>query len=128
MGTSHLIDSNAIIETFNGKIQPNGLAFMRVIFNSGPQASVVTEIEVLGFTTNLGMQTLLAEFFDDCQVLPLSRPIVEQTILLRKMHKIKLPDAIIAATAIAHGLTLITRNTGDFSKIVGLKTIDPHTI
>ncbi len=61
-------------------------------------------------------------------MLELDRDIIERTILLRKAQKIKLPDAIIAATALVHNLTLITRNTGDFSKITGLKIIDPHTI
>ena len=37
-------------------------------------------------------------------------------------------DTVIAATALVHHLTLITRNASDFSKITGLKTIDPHTI
>ena len=40
--------------------------------------------------------------------LSLTRPIEQQTIKLRQTHKIKLPDAIIAATAMAHGLDLLT--------------------
>jgi toxin FitB len=58
----------------------------------------------------------------------LPRPIVEQTILLRKKHKIKTPDAIIAATALVHDLTIITRNSGDFEKIEGLKTVNPYLV
>jgi len=37
----------------------------------------------------------------------------------------KLPDAIIAATAILYSLTLITRNTADFKDIIGLKIVNP---
>ena len=51
--------------------------------------------------------------------------IEKQTILIRKSQKIKLPDAIIAATAIKYGLTLVTHNIIDFNKIVGLKTLSP---
>jgi len=40
----------------------------------------------------------------------------------------KLGDAIIAATAIVHGLTLLTRNTEDFNHLQGLTIIDPHTL
>lgn len=34
--------------------------------------------------------------------------IEEQTIKLRQAHRIKLPDAIIAATSVVHGLDLLT--------------------
>ncbi|MFM9836651.1 MAG: PIN domain-containing protein [Cyclobacteriaceae bacterium] len=54
--------------------------------------------------------------------------IIEKTIELRKTHKTKLPDAIIAATAIVYDLTLISRNTSDFKNIEGLKVIDPHKL
>jgi predicted nucleic acid-binding protein len=39
--------------------------------------------------------------------------------------KIKLLDALIAATAIVYQLTLVTRNVGDFNKINGLNLLDP---
>lgn len=44
------------------------------------------------------------------------------------MHKIKLPDAIIAATCIVNGLEIITYNAKDFENIVGLKVIEPETL
>ena len=59
-------------------------------------------------------------------VLPLDEPVVQQTIALRQQHRIKLPDAIIAATALAHSLPLLTRNVGDFQRIEGLVIINPH--
>jgi toxin FitB len=40
----------------------------------------------------------------------------------------KLGDAIIAATALVHGLALVTNNTKDFTHIEGLVIIDPHAI
>ncbi len=43
----------------------------------------------------------------------LDEAIILKTVELRKTYKIKLPDAIIAATAIVHGLTLISRNLKD---------------
>ena len=50
-----------------------------------------------------------------------------ETIALRKIQKIKLPDAIIAATALVHNLTIISRNTSDFKNITGLTCLDPYT-
>ncbi|WP_425571141.1 PIN domain-containing protein [Olivibacter ginsenosidimutans] len=52
----------------------------------------------------------------------------EETIKIRRRYSIKLPDAIIAATAISHKLTLITRNTKDFSAIKGLKSVNPFAL
>ena len=41
------------------------------------------------------------------------------------LYKIKLPDAIIAATALVHNLTLLTRNEKDFSKISNVEITNP---
>jgi toxin FitB len=57
--------------------------------------------------------------------LELTSTIAEQTIQIRKIRKLKLPDAVIAATAIVSNLTIITRNTSDFDQIVGLNYINP---
>ena len=121
-----MIDSNSVIYFLDGILPPKGMEFMKSIVDSRPQMSVMTEIEVLGFNIDTASRDLFDYLFEVSTVFDLSRPIVEQTILLRKSQKIKLPDAIIAATALVHDLTLITRNTGDFGKIAGLKTIDPH--
>ncbi|EMM77923.1 toxin-antitoxin system, toxin component, PIN domain protein [Leptospira santarosai str. 2000030832] len=50
---------------------------------------------------------------------------MQETIRLRQAYKIKTPDAIIAATALVHGLTLVSRNVPDFSSISNLNVIDP---
>ncbi|AYQ34414.1 PIN domain-containing protein [Runella sp. SP2] len=54
--------------------------------------------------------------------------VVEASIEIRKRHKTKLPDAIIAATALVYGLVLISRNVSDFKSIDGLQVIDPHLL
>ncbi|MEY4538677.1 MAG: hypothetical protein RLZZ306_434, partial [Bacteroidota bacterium] len=51
--------------------------------------------------------------------------IVEKTIEIRRIYKIKLPDALIAATAIVFDLTLVSRNDKDFTQIPELKYINP---
>ena len=58
----------------------------------------------------------------------LTHELMEQTIHLRKQKKIKLPDAIIAATAVVYGFIILTRNIKDFHHIDGLDCINPHEL
>lgn len=68
------------------------------------------------------------EFIQDSMVIGLEEAIILRTIALRKLIKIKLPDAIIAATAIVYNLTLVTRNTADFKNIPGLALISSQSL
>ncbi len=71
----------------------------------------------------------MEEFINTATVLPLDEDVTKQAILLRRNYKkIKLGDAIIAATAIVHNLTLISHNTKDFINIEGLKVVDIYKL
>ncbi|NJK84443.1 MAG: type II toxin-antitoxin system VapC family toxin [Saprospiraceae bacterium] len=59
-------------------------------------------------------------------IFELESDIKRKTAEIRKAYKIKLPDAIIAATALAYDLTLLTRNVSDFKNIDGINLINPH--
>ena len=61
-------------------------------------------------------------------IFSLDPAIVQQTIILRQYHKIKTPDAIIAATALLHGLTLVSRNVSDFKQIAQLQVVNPFEL
>jgi predicted nucleic acid-binding protein len=50
---------------------------------------------------------------------------LSKTIELRRKYKRKLPDIIIAATAIVHNLTIATRNVADFQNIDNLSVWNP---
>lgn len=61
--------------------------------------------------------------------LSLDESLTTQAIQLPRQHKkLKLGDAIIAATALIYDLALLTRNTVDFNNIQGLQVIDPHKL
>ena len=77
------------------------------------------------WVTNLQLRIYLI-FLNLANRYELTQEIVKQTITLRKIVKIKLPDAIIAATAMVHNLVLISRNTKDFENIKGLELLNPH--
>jgi hypothetical protein len=89
--------------------------------------SVINRIELLGFSGSGQAMVLMEAFVKTIDILPLDDPSADATIVLRKTLKIKLPDAIIAASALTAGLKLITRNTVDFNRIPGLEVIDPYT-
>jgi len=61
-------------------------------------------------------------------VLELNENIKNKAIEVRRNYKIKLPDALIAATALVHDLELITRNTKDFENIKELKVKNPWNL
>lgn len=120
------MDTNAVIDFFNGKLSAGG---KKIIAAIEPAISVITHIELLS-NKNIPAQewNQLLAFIQVAVIYPLESHIVAQTIALRQNHKLKTPDAIIAATAITHNLTLITRNVADFRNIPGLVVIDPHTL
>ena len=103
----------------------SGLVFTDAVINNIPNISVITKIEILGFNAAGNYYQLLADFMDDSVIFDLLEDVVNQSISLRKRHKIKLPDIIIAATALMFDLQLITRNVKDFHGIENLKIINP---
>lgn len=68
------------------------------------------------------------DFITLATVIEVNKDIIDACIDLRKEHRIKLPDAIIAATALVYRLAIITNNEKDFENIKGLKFINPHKL
>jgi predicted nucleic acid-binding protein len=108
-GIKFLLDTNVIIGLLKNTpaalelVQENGL---RPRFAA---ISQITKIELLGFhriTTDEEHEVLM--FLKRVKVLPIDTSVEEQAIALRKLRKIKLPDAIVLATAISKNLQLIT--------------------
>lgn len=124
----YLIDTNVLIDYLGKKLPDSGMNFISQVIDSVPCISIISKIEVLGFPTSAEHYQTLTEFISDCYIFNLTDDIVATTINIRKSYKIKLPDAIIAATAITCKSILITRNTEDFKNISELKTIDPHKL
>lgn len=127
--TNYLIDTNAGIDYIGETMPSGGLAFMDEVIDKEYSLSVISRIELYAYSklTEKDKETLDV-FTTQSSILNINDFIIEKTIELRKTHKTKLPDAIIAATAIVYDLTLISRNTSDFKNIEGLKVIDPHKL
>jgi predicted nucleic acid-binding protein len=124
MGERYLIDSNTVIDFCNGSLSESG---KNLLINCIPEISIITNIELFASRNiNDSEIKLLKQFVSFSIIHPLNLDLVENTIQIRKNYTIKLPDAVIAATAIYLNLTLITRNTKDFQGIQSLKVINPY--
>jgi predicted nucleic acid-binding protein len=126
MGTRYLIDTNTLSDYFGEKLPLNGLDFIDTLVNENPQISVMTRIESLSYLTPQ-IETFRS-FVNYSTVFDLTEDIILRTIALRRSRRIKIPDAIIAATALEYDLTLITHNTSDFQGIPNLKLLDAHSL
>jgi predicted nucleic acid-binding protein len=125
----YLLDTNAVINYLDASLPLTGMQFLDSIVNDEPIVSIITKMETLGFHfKSEAEQTIIETFISGSIILDLNNDIVNTTIAIRKNKKIKLPDAIIAATAMVYGLVLVSRNMDDFKNIVGLDSIDPHAI
>jgi predicted nucleic acid-binding protein len=95
--------------------------FMDSVLENAPAMCLVVKIELRSFQGDIVKENTIADLVSNCAIMELSDEIIEKTIELRRKVKIKLPDAIIAATAIVHNLTLLSTNDSDFLKVPKLK-------
>lgn len=121
----YLFDSNILIYHLNGQINQRGGDLITEGLAGVGTYSSISKIEILGFNQTVEEERKARLLLSRLQELPLTNEIVEETIQIRKARRLKLPDAAIAATAIVYQLTIVTRNTNDFSAIIGLNCINP---
>lgn len=76
--------------------------------------SIVTWSEVMIGAESEDEQKKCRAFLAAFTVIPLDEKIAEEAVRIRRGSRIKLPDAIIWASARANGALLVTRNTKDF--------------
>lgn len=112
---SVLLDTNASIYQLSGRLDvPLGKGSFSV--------SVITQIELLSFPaiTSEDEARIRKMLEQEVEVVPLTAAIVERTISLRRAHRLKLPDAVIVATAMELGYELMT-NDAQLVKVPGVR-------
>ena len=124
----YLIDNNVISNYFSALFTDKGMSFIAEVIDQIPVISIITEIEALSWVNqDAGKEKIIKEFIQDAKILGLTPAIVSKCVEIRRTKRIKIPDAIISATAITHNLTLVTSDN-DFSNIKGLNILEPHKI
>jgi predicted nucleic acid-binding protein len=117
-----LLDSNLLI--YASKSSQNDV--LAYISNATPYASAISQVETLGYhRLETSERHSLEALFRTLMVLPVTPAIIAGAIRLRQQRKMSLGDALIAATALEHELTLATHNTKDFDWIEALRVHDP---
>lgn len=109
-GARFLLDTNIVLGLLKARAEAVAL-FERVGRPplSACAVSSVSRVELLGFpgiTTD--EEATIAAFLARVVYLPLTLPVEDEAIALRRSRRLKLPDAVIAATARVHGLELLT--------------------
>lgn len=117
-----LLDSNIIIYS----AQPEQVAIRQFIQEYVPYTSIISYVEVLGYhrLTNEAQQFFI-EFFEASEILPVTDDVATQAVYLRQQRRMTLGDSLIAGTALANNLTLVTHNRQDFEWVPDLIVIDP---
>ena len=107
-----IIDTNILIDYLNGIEK----AKEELALYKNPAVSIITWMEILIGAVDEAEEANLKSFLGNYHLYELSSEIAENAIKVRQKHKIRLPDAVIWATALTSNSILVTRNTRDFSK------------
>ena len=123
MAGKYLIDTNSVIDYLDNKLSKSAA---KKLDAEQLEISVITRMELLAWrNADAGQLAILEEFINSTTIWNLDEPIILKGIKVRKNCNIKLPDAIIAATALVYNRELVTRNNNDFKNVQGIKLINP---
>ncbi|WP_018862256.1 MULTISPECIES: type II toxin-antitoxin system VapC family toxin [unclassified Thioalkalivibrio] len=106
-----VFDTNILVDYLNGQPQAAeefALYPVRLI-------SQITWMEILVGCKEKQEEQEVRQFLETFEITPIDQPIAEAAVQLRKTHRLRLPDAIILATADTQGALLVTRDTKAFS-------------
>ncbi|MDB5088919.1 MAG: type toxin-antitoxin system VapC family toxin [Mucilaginibacter sp.] len=117
-GKEIFVDTNIILYLLDGSDTLEEILQGKDIY-----ISFITELELISFKGITELQEKqITELLNDCSIIQMNKLIKEKYVELRKRHRLKLADAIIAASSIAFDMPLITADN-DFKKINKLKLI-----
>ena len=117
----YLVDSNIIIYHLNQ--DPIATTFLSENYEK-IAISQITFVEVLSFSFSEESERDVRELLSTFDIIDVSQAVSNQAVKNRKLKKIKIPDNIIASTAMVNNLVLVTRNVKDF-KVLEVEVFNP---
>lgn len=105
-----LFDTNIIIDYLVGERQ----AKEEIELYDNRAISIITYIELIVGLSNEKDIRQIKQFLQDFSIIDVDISLVEHTAFMRKKYKLKLPDAIILATAYHYQYLFVTRDRKDF--------------
>jgi hypothetical protein len=130
MGQKYLIDTCAVIKYLDEIFPSKVLSFMDRIIDEDSKVSFITKIELLAWNPPIPEDIKIrGEFLDGSEIQLVNDEIIKLAIKIRKETHIKIPDALIASTAMSGDFILLSDNDKDFKKVepLGLKYLNPKT-
>ena len=122
----YLLDTNILIYYLADAVQQENVNEIEDMLTSSFRISIITKIEFLGWKKHTPEGYALAQdFIRSAEVYPLTDTIADRAVHLRRTCGMKLPDAVIAATALTHECALVTPNQSEFSGICELEIVNP---
>lgn len=120
-------DTNSIIFFLQDLLpKPSKDFLLNELRRNKPKFSIITEIELLSWKKLSESEAkIISGFLSNFYRIELTEEIKKATIEIRRSHGIKVPDAIIAASALVLNQPLLTHNLKDFKLVNGLEILDP---
>ncbi|QTA80221.1 Ribonuclease [Desulfonema limicola] len=122
-----LCDTDVIIEFYKNNSQI--IHELRIIGQSNIAVSAITQAELYFGALNKAELRKIQKHLKSIRVFPLDNLISRKFISLMESlslsHKISIPDALVAATALIHSIELYTLNTTDFQFIKNIQLYKP---
>jgi predicted nucleic acid-binding protein len=117
-GVKFLLDTNVIIGMYHKSTEVKVLLHDRKVIISQCAYSAITRMELLGFPSITDIeQQAIKTLLNKMVRIAITEDIEATTITFKQRHRVKLPDAIIAATAITYNLELLTLDKDLSSKL-----------
>lgn len=119
-------DSSVLILFLNDALAPVHVQTLSDALDAGQaQISAVVRAEVLAWSGHTALSLSVAdELLDAFHLVSVDAAVANEAARIRREHGLKMPDALIAATALLQLAALVTANARDFRRVAALQLIE----